>query len=167
MNLIAAVDRNWAIGRAGRLLVSIPSDRETFRRETVGKAVIMGRKTLESLPGGQPLAKRTNIVLSRDPDYRMKGALVCGSVEEALKAAAGFAPQDVFVIGGQETYEAFLPYCDTAYITYIDYEYQADTYLRDLDADPAWSMETESDELTYFNLCYTFRRYVRRDTGER
>ena len=104
MNLIAAVDRNWAIGRDGRLLVSIPSDKETFRRETVGKAVIMGRKTLESLPGGQPLAKRTNVVLSRDPDFRMKGAVVCGSVEEALEAVSGFAPEDVFVIGGQETY---------------------------------------------------------------
>ncbi len=161
MNLIAAVDRNWAIGRDGRLLVSIPSDKETFRRETVGKAVIMGRKTLESLPGGQPLAKRTNVVLSRDPDFRMKGAVVCGSVEEALEAVSGFAPEDVFVIGGQETYEAFLPYCDTAYITYIDYKYQADAYLHDLDRDPDWMMETESDELTYFNLCYTFRRYVR------
>ncbi len=161
MNLIAAVDRNWAIGREGRLLVSIPSDRETFRRETVGKAVIMGRKTLESLPGGQPFAKRTNIVLSRNPDYRLKNAVVCGGVDEALAAVSEFAPEDVFVIGGQEVYEAFLPYCDTAYITYIDYAYQADTFLRDLDRDPDWIMETESDEQTYFNLCYTFRRYVR------
>ncbi len=163
MNLIAAVDKNWAIGKAGRLLVSIPSDRETFRRETVGKAVIMGHKTLMSLPGGQPLAKRTNIVLSRDPDLRVKGAVVCRSVEEALGAVGGFAPGDIFVIGGQETYDAFLPYCDTAFITYIDYAYQADTYLRNLDREPDWTLCEESDELTYFNLCYTFRRYVRKE----
>ncbi len=162
MNLIAAVDKNWAIGCGGRLLVSIPSDRETFRRETVGRAVIMGRKTLESLPGGQPLAKRTNIVLSRDPDFRAKGAVVCRSVEEALAAADGFAAADVFVIGGREIYGAFLPYCDRAYITYIDYAYQADTYLCNLDLDPDWMLESESDEQTYFNLCYTFRRYVRK-----
>ncbi len=162
MNLIAAVDRNWAIGREGRLLVSVPGDRETFRRETVGKAVIMGRKTLESLPGGQPLSKRTNIVLSRDPRYCVKGAAVCRSVEEALDAVKDFPADQVFVIGGQETYEAFLPYCDTAYITYIDYVYQADAYLRDLDRDPRWELAAESDEMTYFNLCYTYRRYVRR-----
>ena len=105
MNLIAAVDKNWAIGCGGRLLVSIPSDRETFRRETVGRAVIMGRKTLESLPGGQPLAKRTNIVLSRDPDFRAKGAVVCRSVEEALAAADGFAAADGRFTG---------PFCRTA-----------------------------------------------------
>ena len=169
MNLIAAVDKNWAIGCGGRLLVSIPSDRETFRRETVGRAVIMGRKTLESLPGGQPLAKRTNIVLSRDPDFRAKGAVVCRSVEEALAAAyselrgRGIVPAaDVFEIGGREIYGAFLPYCDRAYITYIDYAYQADTYLCNLDLDPDWMLESESDEQTYFNLCYTFRRYVRK-----
>ena len=162
MNLIAAVDRNWAIGRDGRLLVSIPSDKETFRRETVGKAVIMGRKTLESLPGGQPLAKRTNVVLSRDPDFRMKGAVVCGSVEEALEAVSGFAPEDVFVIGGQETYEAFLPYCDTAYITYIDYKYQADAYLHDLDRDPDWEVTADSEEQTYFDIPYRFLPYQRK-----
>ena len=161
MNIIAAVDRHWAIGKEGRLLVSIPADKQTFRQETVGKAVIMGRKTLESLPGGQPLHKRTNIVLTRNADYKVKGATVCHSVEEALEAVKDFPTEDVFVIGGREIYEAFLPYCDTAHITYIDYAYQADTYLHDLDRDPAWRMDLESEEETYFNLCYTFRRYVR------
>ncbi len=162
MNLIAAVDRNWAIGKGGRLLVSIPADQQIFRQETVGKAVIMGRKTLQSLPGGQPLHKRTNIVLSRDPEIRVKGAVLCRSVEEALEAVRDFPSEEVYVIGGQETYESFLPYCDTAHITYIDYAYQADTYLHNLDRDPDWEMDAESDEMTYFNLCYTFRRYVRK-----
>lgn len=161
MNLIAAVDRNWAIGKEGRLLVSIPADQQMFREETKGKVVIMGRKTLESLPGGQPLHKRTNIILSRNPQYKVKGATVCGSVEEVLDAVKDYPAEDVFVIGGQEIYRQFLPYCDTAHITYIDYAYQADTFLQNLDRDPDWKMELESDELTYFNLCYTFRRYVR------
>ncbi len=161
MNLIAAVDKNWAIGRNGRLLVSIPADRQMFRDETVGKAVIMGRKTLESLPGGQPLHKRTNIVLSRNPHYSVKGAVVCRSVEEALEAVKDFQTEDVYVIGGAEIYESFLPYCGTAHITWIDYVYQADTYLRSLDLDPEWELDLESEEATYFNLCYTFRRYRR------
>ncbi len=162
MNLIAAVDRNWAIGRGGRLLVSIPADKQAFRDGTVGKAVIMGRKTLESLPGGQPLHKRTNLVLSRDPHYSVKGAVVCRSVEEALAAVSGFKTEDVYVIGGQEIYENFLPHCDTAYITWIDYVYEADAHLHNLDRDPAWTLEQESEEATYFNLCYTFRRYRRK-----
>ena len=73
MNLIAAVDKNWAIGLGGKLLVSIPEDQRLFREETIGKVVVMGRKTLESLPGGQPLHGRTTIVLTRNPDYQVKG----------------------------------------------------------------------------------------------
>lgn len=161
MNLIAAVDKNWAIGKGGRLLVSIPSDRQLFRGETVGKVVIMGRKTLESLPGGQPLPGRTNIVLSRNPRFSVKGATVCGSVEEVLKQVREVPSGDVFVIGGAEIYRQFLPYCDTARITYIDYSYHADTYLENLERHPDWRMDEESEEWTYFDLCCTFRKYVR------
>ena len=161
MNLIAAVDRNWAIGKEGKLLVSIPADQQLFRQETLGKAVIMGRGTLESLPGGRPLYGRTTLVLSRNPDWAPKGAVVCRSVEEALREAARFDSRDVFVAGGQQIYEAFLPYCDTAHITFIDYVYEADAWFPNLDRMPDWNMDLESEEQTYFDLCYTFRRYVR------
>lgn len=161
MNLIVAVDKNWAIGKDGRLLVNIPADRQLFVKETTGKVVVMGRKTLESLPGGQPLGKRENIVLSRDPEYRVKGAKVCNSVEEALELLTGRASDDVYVIGGQSIYEQFLPYCDTAHVTFVDYIYDADTLFPNLDADPEWRLAEESDEQTYFDLCYCFRRYER------
>ena len=85
MNLIAAVDRNWAIGKNGQLLVAIPQDQKRFRDMTLGKVVVMGRRTLESLPGGRPLPQRTSLVLSSDPDYQVKGALVCHSVAETLE----------------------------------------------------------------------------------
>ena len=85
MNLIAAVDKNWAIGKTGQMLVAIPADQKLFREETLKKVIVMGRKTMESLPGGQPLYGRTNIVLSRDPDYQVKGAIVCHSIEEIWK----------------------------------------------------------------------------------
>lgn len=161
MNLIAAVDRNWAIGNGGRLLASIPDDRRLFREDTAGKVVIMGRKTLESLPGEQPLRGRTNLVLSRDPRRFVRGAVFCRSVEETLRRVREVPPEDVYVIGGGDIYRQFLPYCDTAHITYIDYRYRADTYMRNLDRDPAWRMDLESEEFTCFDLCYTFRRYVR------
>lgn len=161
MNLIVAVDQNWAIGKDGRLLVNIPADRQLFMKETTGKTVVMGRKTLESLPGGQPLGNRENIVLTRDRNYRVKGAVVCHSVEEALELLRGKNQEDVFVIGGQSIYEQFLPYCGTAHVTYVDYAYDADTLFPNLDRDPDWRLVQESDEQTYFDLCYYFRQYER------
>ena len=159
MNLIAAVDKNWAIGRRGQLLVSIPGDQQLFRQETVGKVIVMGRKTLESLPGGQPLAGRTNVVLTRDPGFQKKGCEIFHSLGEALEYLKQFASEDIYVIGGAEIYEQFLPYCDTAHITWIDYEYEADCWLPNLDRVPGWTVTAVSDEQTYFDLCYEFRRY--------
>ena len=87
MNLIVNVDSNWAIGHQGKLLVTIPEDMKFFRSETSGKVVVLGRKTLDTFPGGQPLKNRTNIILSHNPDYKVKGAIVCHSVEEVLDPA--------------------------------------------------------------------------------
>lgn len=162
MNLIAAVDRHWGIGKNGRLLVSIPEDQRLFREETLGKTVIMGRKTLESLPGGKPLYGRNTLVLSRDLKYQVKGARCFHDVEGVLEAVAGIAPEDIFVAGGEEIYREFLPYCRTAHVTYIDYTYEADRYCPNLDKDPQWVMDLETEEATYFDLCYSFRRYVRK-----
>ena len=162
MNIIAAVDKNWGIGKNGRLLVSIPQDQKLFREETFGKTVIMGRKTLESLPGRKPLHGRTTVVLSRNPDYQVKGAVCVPDVKTALKAVSGYPPEDIFVAGGEEIYKAFLPYCNIAHVTYIDYAYEADTHFPNLDKDPQWILDLETEEATYFDLCYNFRRYVRK-----
>lgn len=159
MNIIVAVDKNWSIGNQGQLLVSIPEDKKMFRDETLGKVIVMGRKTLESLPGKQPLYGRTNIVLTRNPDYKVKGALVCHSLSQVREELSRYPKENCFIIGGQSIYEQFLPFCDTAHVTYIDYAYSADTYFPDLDKDPSWEMTAESDEQTYFDLCYTFRMY--------
>ena len=162
MNIIVAVDKNWAIGNQGQLLVSIPEDKKLFRDETMGKVIVMGRKTLESLPGKQPLYGRTNIVLTKNPDYKVKGAVVCHSLSEAMEELGKYPEEDCFIIGGQSIYEQFLPYCNTVHVTYIDYRYSADTYFPNLDQDPSWEMAAESDEQTYFDLCYTFRMYQRK-----
>lgn len=159
MNLIAAVDRHWAIGNQGQQLVTIPQDQKRFRDQTLGKVVVMGRKTLESLPGGQPLYGRVNVVLSRDPRFQVKGAVVCRSLEEALTFLEAYASEDIYIIGGDSIYQQFLPYCDCAYVTYIDFAYHADTWFPNLDQKQEWVMTEESDEQTYFDLCYTYRTY--------
>lgn len=164
MNLIVAVDKNWSIGNQGQLLVSIPEDKRLFREETLGKVIVMGRKTLESLPGKQPLYGRVNIVLTKNPDYKVKGAIVCHSLEEVMKELRKYEENDCFIIGGQSMYEQFLPLCNIAHVTYIDYIYSADTHFPNLDQDSNWEMTRESDEQTYFNLCYTYRLYERKNT---
>ena len=162
MNLIAAVDKNWAIGNKGQLLVSIPQDQKMFRDQTLGKVIVMGRKTLESLPGGQPLYGRTNIVLSTDPAYQVKGATVCHSLEEVQDLLTSYHSDDVYIIGGESIYRQFLPFCEEAQITWIDFAYAADTHFPNLDQDNSWELAEESDEQTYFDLCYEYRLYKRK-----
>jgi dihydrofolate reductase len=161
MNLIVAVDKNWAIGKENKLLVSIPQDMKFFRETTMGKVVVMGRKTLESFPGGQPLKKRTNIVITRDKNYSVKDAIVVHSVEEALEELKNYNSEDVYVIGGDSIYRQMLPYCDVAHVTKINHAYEADTYFPNLDEKEEWFVTGVSDEQTYFNLEYEFVRYER------
>ena len=160
MNLIVAVDKNWASGKDNKLLVSIPADMKFFRETTKGNIVVMGRKTLESFPQGQPLQNRVNIVISRNKDYKVKGAVVVHSIEEAIEEAKKYEG-DVYVIGGESIYRAMLPYCQTALVTKIDHAYTADTYFPNLDEDPEWELTGETEEQTYFDLEYVFRRYER------
>ncbi|MBR3245758.1 MAG: dihydrofolate reductase [Parasporobacterium sp.] len=165
MSAIVAVDRNWAIGKGGKLLTSIPDDLRFFRQTTRDKVVIMGRKTLESLPGGLPLPNRTTVVVTRDPDYKMNGIVLTHSVEEAIEEAKKLNT-DIYICGGGEIYKQMLDLCDEALVTYIDYPYQADTYFPNLDKRPEWVMVAESEEQTHFDIIYYFRQYHRRKDFE-
>ena len=160
MNIIVAADKNWAIGKDNKLLVSIPADMNFFRETTKGNIVVMGRKTLESFPQGQPLQKRVNIVISKNPDYQVKGAVVVHSVEEAIEECKKY-DGEVYVIGGESIYRSMLPYCDTALVTKIDHAYAADTYFPNLDEDAEWELTGETEEQTYFDLEYVFTKYER------
>ena len=162
MNLIVNVDSNWAIGYR-KLLVSIPEDMKFFRSETTGKVVVLGRKTLDTFPGGQPLKNRTNIILTRNPNYQVKGAIICHSVEEVLEELKKYNSEDVYIIGGDSIYKEFLPYCDVAYVTRTDHVYDADAWFPNLEEDPAWVLTGESEEKTYFDLEFRFCRYERRE----
>ena len=113
MRAIVNADKNWGIGCENKLLVHIPSDMRFFRDHTTNNVVVMGRKTLESLPGGRPLADRDNIILSRDPGLRVKGAAVVHDVEELQALLSDIHTDRVYVIGGEEIYRLLLPLCDT------------------------------------------------------
>lgn len=160
MHLIVAVDKNWAIGKNNKLMWSIPADMKYFRETTKGNIVIMGRKTLESFPQGQPLKNRVNIVITNNKDYKVKDAVVVHSIEEAIEEAKKYEGTP-YVLGGESIYRAMLPYCDTALITKIDHAFDADTYFPNLDEDEEWEMTKISEEQTCFDLEYYFTVYER------
>ncbi len=162
MNLIAAVDNNWAIGKNNQLLVSIPADMKFFRATTTGKVVVMGRKTLESFPNGQPLKNRTNIVLTHDRTYRVKDAVVVYSMDELREELKKYDSEDIYVIGGESIYRQLVDECDVAHITKIDFAYDADAYFPNLDEKDEWEITADSEEQTYFNLIYHFLKYEKK-----
>lgn len=162
MKLIATVDNHWAIGHRGGRLVRIPTDERFFRFETMYKTVVMGRSTLEEFPAGQPPRDRNNIILSRKTEIKVKDVTVVRSLDAALEAIAAYPTDEVYVIGGASVFEQFLPYCDEAFITKIDYDYDADRYLTNLDEASDWELVETSEEQTYYDLVYERCRYVRK-----
>lgn len=162
MKAILSADRNWGIGNGNKLLVSIPSDMKFFRQTTTGKVVVMGRKTLESFPNGQPLKNRINIVLTGNKDYTAKGAVIVHSQEELLDTLKQYDTEDIYIIGGESVYRMMLPYCDTVFVTKIDRTFQADTFFPNLDEMEEWEMTEEGEEQTCFDLEFAFTKYERR-----
>ena len=141
MELIAAADKNWGIGRDGGLLCHLPGDLKYFKEMTTGRTVVMGRKTLDSLPGGRPLPRRRNIVLTRDLSFAREGCEVAHDLPELFFLLAGqdaggnAGGEPVMVIGGAAVYEQLLPYCDSCLITKLEAAFAADTFIRNLDAE--------------------------------
>lgn len=157
MNLIVAVDQNWAIGRDGDQLCYLKEDLKRFKELTYNHTVILGRKTLAAFPGGRPLKGRENLILSRNPDFAAEGGQVFHDLDSLLAAA----PADSFVIGGASVYKTLLPYCDTAYVTKIDHSFPADTFFPNLDTDPAWEVVREEPPLEQEGLRYRYVTYRR------
>lgn len=162
MNLIVAVDNNWAIGKNNDLLVRIPADQKFFREITTGKVVVMGRKTLESFPNGLPLKMRTNIVLTHDENYKVPDAIIVHNIEELHEELKKYDSEDIYVIGGERVYRQLLDECDVAHITKIDYAFDADTFFPNLDEMPEWEITADSEEQTYFDLEYYFYKYEKK-----
>ncbi|MEL7602494.1 MAG: dihydrofolate reductase [Bacillota bacterium] len=161
MKLIASVDSNWGLGCGGSLLFRIPDDLKRFRALTTGNVVVMGRKTLESLPNG-PLPNRENIVLTREGGAGIPGAHTCGTLEELWKILRNpaFAGKETFVIGGAQIYALLLPYCEEALITHVRACREADCLLPALSQFEDWALADISPWQEYEGLCYAYATYV-------
>lgn len=159
MKCLVTADSNWAIGKAGGLLVSIPSDRKMMHNETAGKVIVMGRNSLKNYPNSLPLAGRTNVILSHNSEFSVRGGIVAHDDDELAEILSQYDSDDIYFVGGESVYEKYLPYCDTVIVTKIDQIYDADAYFPNLDCDENWQLVAESDEQTYFSVEYTFREY--------
>ena len=159
MNLIAAVDKNWSIGYMGDLLYHIKEDMKFFKSKTDGKVVVMGRKTLESLPGGMPLSNRINIVLSSNKDFSAPGCIVCRSFPELFEKIKAYDSDDIFVIGGESLYNMLMPYCKYAYITEVDAAKEADKAINNISKNPSWWLVYQSEVKNDGKVNFVFKTY--------
>lgn len=167
MNLITCVDKDFGIGFKGSLLIRIPEDLKQFKEKTTGKAVVYGRKTLETFPGSKPLPNRRNIVLTQNPNLiyslpHINGRVdICFSVKNTMDflSVEGIQSKDVFIIGGESVYRQFADYCDTAYVTEVDKRFdKVDAYFPDLTA-IGWKKEVEGDWIDFEDTRYRFSMY--------
>jgi dihydrofolate reductase len=161
MNCIVAVFNNWAIGYENKLLARNPIDMKNFREKTLGKVVVMGRKTLESFPGGLPLKDRINIVLTTKQDYKVEGVVVVSSVWELEKELEKYNLDDVFVIGGESVYKQLLSRCQKAYVTKVENDFVADTWFPNLDDLVDWHLTFYGKERIYEDIKFRFTIYER------
>lgn len=162
MNLIVAVDNKWGIGKNNGLLAHIPGDMKFFKETTSGHVVVMGRKTLESMPGKKGLPNRTNYVLTTNAGYQACGAVVVNSEEALAEELAKYNSDEVFLIGGASLYNKFYKSCDKLFITKMDADLGADTFIVNIDEDPDFELVSESEPVTENGVTYRFTVYERR-----
>lgn len=159
VSIIVAIAQNGTIGDKNSLLWHIKEDMRFFRTTTSGHAVVMGRKTFESL-GSRPLPKRTNIVITR-ADRAFEGALTAHSLEEAIRFAEG--DEEIFIIGGAQIYREALRIADRMYITRVMHDYEGDTSFPDIDLSE-WELVSEEkhDRGEEYEYPFAFLTYERR-----
>ncbi|WP_348771888.1 type 3 dihydrofolate reductase [Pseudoalteromonas sp. MMG013] len=149
ISMIAAMADNRVIGQGNKMPWHLPADLQHFKRVTLNKPVIMGRKTFESI--GRPLPNRRNIIISRNLDYNAQGTEVVTSADAALALVEGEA--EVMIIGGGLVYEQFLPLCERLYLTFIDLTVEGDTCFPDYEKIGEWQvMETQHNEADDKNI---------------
>ncbi len=161
MVLIVAVDDKFGIGREGNLLTYIPEDLAYFKEMTLNKTIVIGRKTLESFKNGAPLPKRQHIVMTRTKTYEHPRITTVSSVEQLLIAVKAYDPEEVFVSGGGNIYALLLPYCQKAYVTMIEADLKADTFMPDLRLHKEWRCAEEGPWLETPDFRYRHTTWVR------
>lgn len=138
MNLVVAVDREWGIGYQGNLLVAVKEDLSRFRKMTLGKTVVYGSATLRTFHNGGVLKDRKNLILSKNSNFKVEGAIILHSIEELIAYEKSHSEEEIVVIGGASVYRQLLPYCKTAYVTRYDASFTKDAYFPNLDEHPDW-----------------------------
>ncbi|MFO6423705.1 type 3 dihydrofolate reductase [Motilimonas sp. KMU-193] len=153
--MIAAMANNRVIGKDNQMPWHLPADLKFFKATTLGKPVLMGRRTYESI--GRPLPGRLNVVITRDSSWHAEGVTVAASPEAALALVAEH--EEVMVIGGGAIYQAFLPLADTLYLTFIQADIEGDTQFPDYEAGNQWhSLQLathHADEANQYDLVFT------------
>ncbi|HKK96176.1 MAG TPA: dihydrofolate reductase [Anaerovoracaceae bacterium] len=162
MNLIVAVDQNWGIGKNGQLLTKISGDMKFFKETTMGKVVVMGRRTFESIPSKKALPGRTNIILTKNKKYNAPGCQIVTSKEELCDVVLSYNKEDVFLIGGENIYKDCLEYCDTLYITKIYDTFEADRHMVNIDSSDGFNITWESEIMEENGVKYQFFKYERK-----
>lgn len=158
IKIIAAISKNHQIGKDNKLPWHISEDLQYFKKTTSGKAVLMGRKTFESL--GKPLPNRRNIVLTRDTNFKAEGIETIHSMEEALELCKSL--EDIFIIGGGQIYTAFLPYADELYLTLVDKVIDGDTDFPAFEDAFECTKSTPGETLTDDGHHFTFTVWTRK-----
>ena len=159
MNVIAAVNENWGIGKNNDLLYHLPSDMKFFREKTKGNIIIVGRRTLESFPNAAPLKDRINIVLTKDKSYKKENAIICGGISQLFDILKKYDSKSIYVCGGEMIYSLLLPYCDTAYITKVFDSAPSEKFFPDLDKNPDWKLDFQSEQMVENGLSFAFCTY--------
>jgi dihydrofolate reductase len=159
MNYIVAVDKNWGIGKNNDLLFSLRGDMKFFKETTMGSTVVMGDRTLLSLPKSEPLKGRDNVVMTLDENFKPDGVTLCHSIEDLGKYLKEKNPEKVFVMGGATIYNLLYPYCEYAYITKVQADGGAEVFIENLDEKENWQVCEEGETLTENDLTYTFYTY--------
>jgi dihydrofolate reductase len=161
ISFAVAASENNVIGKDNQLLWSLPNDMKFFKNTTWGFPVIMGRKTFESL--GKPLAGRTNIVITRQQDYKADGVIVVSGLQEAMKAAEATDAREAFVIGGGEIFRQALPIAEKIVLTRVHAVFEGDAFFPELDPkewEMEWHQDFEPDEKHAYS--YSFQIWRRR-----
>ena len=154
LSMVVAQGRNGEIGKENKLLWYLPADLQFFKKTTTGRSILMGRKTFESI--GRALPNRRNIIISRDPNFKIEGGEVYPTIDLAIKACE--MEDEVFIIGGASIYNQAFPKVDKIYLTQVDGSFDADTFFPTLDPtkwEVVWEESHTKDEKNLFD--FTFR----------
>ena len=127
--------------------------------KTTGKVVVMGRATLESLPGARPLPQRTNIILTRDASFQKEGCIIVHSMQQLLTECAKYDPEDVMIIGGEQIYMQLIRQCERLFITKIFASFDADKHIMNVDKMQSFVLACESDVMEENGISYQFLEY--------